>query len=166
MPEEKKSYFTVEEMCVSGSYPKLATIPPENSIQRANIQYTIDRLNIIREKWGGPIIVTSGYRPEKLNKAVGGSATSAHLTGMAADIHPKYGNILLLAQTIIESGVDFDQLILEKITKDANGYITSCQWLHVGFARKNPRKQILCYDGKSYRPMRITKEMRFRDKDL
>ena len=43
-------------------------------------------LQPIRDKYGRPIIVTSGYRSKKVNKAVGGAKTSQHLLGQAADI--------------------------------------------------------------------------------
>ena len=162
MPEEKKSYFTIEEMCVSGSYPKLVEVPKKGTTIYENIQFTIDRLNVIRERWGGPIIVTSGYRNEKLNRAVGGSPTSFHRLGLAADIHPKSGNILDLAKTIINSGVDYDQVILEYVTRDKDGYITDCKWIHVGFGRQSNRKQILAYNGQQYKPVKITTETRFR----
>lgn len=44
-------------------------------------------LQPIRERWGKAIVVSSGYRCERLNKAVGGVSTSQHACGSAADIH-------------------------------------------------------------------------------
>lgn len=44
-------------------------------------------LQPIREAWGKPIVVSSGYRCPKLNKAVGGAANSQHAFGSASDIH-------------------------------------------------------------------------------
>ena len=44
------------------------------------------KLEELRAAWGGPLIITSGYRCEKHNAFVKGSATSFHLQGMAADI--------------------------------------------------------------------------------
>jgi len=46
-------------------------------------------LDPLRESWGNPIIVSSGYRCQELNKAVGGAKTSQHLLGQASDIHTK-----------------------------------------------------------------------------
>lgn len=155
-------YFTVEECCVSASYPKLVEIPAKGTSIYKNLTYLIERLDIIREKWGGPIIVTSGYRPPKLNKAVGStSKNSAHLVGLAADIHPKNGNIMDLAALIATMDMDFDQLILEKTTVK-NGQIINCQWLHIGFSRVNNRRQILAWDGKTYKPVKITTETKFK----
>lgn len=153
-------WFTTEEMCVSASYPKLVEVPEDGSQIYWNIQYTIERLDRIREEWGSPIIVTSGYRPQKLNKAVGGSRTSAHLTGMAADIHPKKGSIMKLAELIVNMEMDFDQLILEKCTVK-NGIVTDCQWLHVGYSRNRNRRQVLAWDGKGYKEVKITRETKF-----
>lgn len=154
-------YFTTEECCVSASYPKLVEIPQKGSSIYNNLAYLIERLDIIREKWGGPIIVTSGYRPPKLNKAVGSTAkNSAHLVGLAADFHPKNGNIMDLAALIVNMDMDFDQLILEKTTVK-NRQITNCQWLHIGFSRVNNRNQILAWDGKSYKPVKISKNIEF-----
>ena len=45
-------------------------------------------LNVIRQFTGGPVIVTSGYRCPKHNKAIGGTEQSYHLYGQAADIYP------------------------------------------------------------------------------
>lgn len=154
-------YFTIEECCVSGSYPKLTEVPKDGTPIYWNILYTIERLDRIREEWGSPIIVTSGYRPPALNKAVGGSRTSSHLTGMAADIHPKNGNIMDLAALIANMYMDFDQLILEKTTVK-NGEITNCQWLHVGYSRTNNRRQVMAWDGKTYKPVKITTETKFK----
>ena len=44
------------------------------------------KLEALRSAWGGPLIITSGYRCPLRNKAVGGAAASYHLRGMAADI--------------------------------------------------------------------------------
>lgn len=154
-------YFTVEECCVSASHPKLVDVPQKGTAIYNNLTYLIERLDIIREKWGSPIIVTSGYRGRLLNNAVGGSRTSAHLVGLAADIHPKNGNIMDLAALIATMDMDFDQLILEKTTVK-NGQIINCQWLHIGFSRTTNRRQILAWDGKTYKPVKITTETKFK----
>lgn len=148
-------YFTIEECCVSASHPKLVDVPQKGTTIYNNLTYLIERLDIIREKWGSPIIVTSGYRNRLLNNAVGGSKTSAHLVGLAADIHPKNNNIMDLAALIATMDMDFDQLILEKTTVK-NGQIINCDWLHIGFSRTNNRRQILAWDGKTYKPVKIT----------
>ena len=154
-------YFTINELCVSGSYPKLVEVPAKGTTIYNNLVFLIERLDVIREKWNGPIIVTSGYRSEKLNKAVGGSRTSYHRLGLAADIHPKSGSIIGLAECIVNSGLEFDQLILEYVTVK-NNEIIDCKWVHVGFSRVNPRKQILAWNGNQYIPVKITTETKFK----
>lgn len=154
-------YFTISEMCTSASHPKLATQPAPGSELYKNLLYTMERLDAIREKWGSPIIVTSGYRSPALNKAVNGSRTSAHCSALAADIHPKNGSIMDLAALIVSLPMEWDQLILEKTTVK-NGEVIDCQWLHVGFSRTKNRNQILAWDGKSYKPVKITQEVKFK----
>jgi len=151
-------WFKLKEFCVSGSHPELVEVPKEGTPIYNNIVYLMERMDIIREKWNGPIIVTSGYRPPKLNKAVGSTAkNSAHLVGLAADFHPKNGKIMDLAKQIASMEMDWDQLILEKCTIK-NSEIINCQWLHLGFSRTNNRRQILAWDGKTYKPVKITTE--------
>lgn len=53
------------------------------------IEKLAEVLQIVRNAYGKPIIVDSGYRCPKLNKAVGGVTNSDHLYGAAADIHSK-----------------------------------------------------------------------------
>jgi hypothetical protein len=82
-----------------------------------------------REKLGGPIIVNSGYRCVRHNKAVGGVANSQHLRGEAADVRCEDNK--RLAKIIVENG-RFDQLII---------YPT---FIHVSFKRLGAnRRQIL-----------------------
>lgn len=154
-------YFTISEMCVSGSHPKLVVVPEKGTTIYNNLTYLIERLDRIRYEWGGPIIVTSGYRSQALNKAISGSKSSAHLTGLAADIHPKSGDIMDLATLIATMEMEFDQLILEKTTVK-NGEIVGCQWLHIGFSRTKNRNQILAWDGKVYKPVKVTQETKFK----
>lgn len=107
----------------------------------ANIEALVDNvLDPLREAWGGPITVTSGYRCPELNKAVGGSRTSDHLRGCAADI--KGGSRAVnkrLFELVQKLGLPFDQLIHERgNVKDGP------DWVHVSYRRdgKN-RRQIL-----------------------
>ena len=56
---------------------------------RRNIEYLVDTvLDPLREYLGSPIVITSGYRCRDLNNDVGGSPTSQHLLGLAADFRP------------------------------------------------------------------------------
>lgn len=97
-------------------------------------------LETIRAAVGNrPVLVTSGFRSEALNRAVGGSRTSAHLDGRAADIVvPQFGTPARLAGVIAGlPGLTFDQLILERFGRR--------EWVHIGLARigESPRRQVL-----------------------
>jgi uncharacterized protein YcbK (DUF882 family) len=80
-------YFTLRELIKSDTAIRcgIANNPTKEEI--ANINNLIDNiLDPLREAYGKPIIVTSGYRCERLNKLVKGSKTSQHRFGQAADI--------------------------------------------------------------------------------
>lgn len=79
-------YFTVGELL---RYDP-ARIPHTKTVQ-GNIIKIVKHLDMIREEWGTPIGVTSGYRPSAINRAVGGVSNSQHLTGNAVDIYPVNG---------------------------------------------------------------------------
>ena len=127
-------YFTIKELCKSlTAIQKKINNTPNSEIVN-NLKQLVDFiLDPLRERYGKPITVNSGYRCPALNKAVNGSKTSQHVEGLAADItagSPKENKVLFqLAQ---ELDLPFDQLIDEK----------KFRWVHISFSEK-PRKQIL-----------------------
>lgn len=102
---------------------------------KKNVAVLVDKvLDPLREAWGKPITVTSGYRCAALNKAVGGSATSHHCKGMAADLTT--GNRVenrKIFQLIIDLGLPFTQLIDEK----------NFSWVHVSLDPADVKRQVL-----------------------
>ena len=97
-----------------------------------------------RAKFDKPIRISSGYRSEELCVAIGSKKTSQHALGMAVDMEiPSESNLKVALW--IQNNVDFDQLILEYYTGEANS-----GWIHVSFHEGNNRKQVLTFDGKSY----------------
>ena len=91
-------------------------------------------LDKVRELWGKPIGVTSGYRSAELNRAVGGAKNSQHLRGEAADITAgcrAYNKRLF--EMIVASDIPFDQLI------DENNY----KWLHISYCKGDNRRRVL-----------------------
>ena len=130
-------YFTVAEMVKSETADKHGI---DNRMPKAfifNLINLIDKvLDPLREAYGKPIIVTSGYRCEELNKAVGGSKTSEHMKGMAVDIvgnpNTKDENRKLF-NLVQELGLPFTQLIDEK----------NFSWVHVSYDSCNVKKQVL-----------------------
>lgn len=80
-------YFTIREFerSVTADNLRIKNTIPNNL--RGNIEALVDNiLDPLREAWGRPITVNSGYRSPLLNQAVGGAATSMHQSGQAADI--------------------------------------------------------------------------------
>lgn len=99
----------------------------------ANLTELALLLEKVRLACGAPVIVSSGYRSPKVNTGVGGSKTSAHMQGMAADFTvlgqaPKHTAQVLATMA---KQLDFDQLILEFDS-----------WVHIGIADR-PRRQVL-----------------------
>jgi zinc D-Ala-D-Ala carboxypeptidase len=84
------------------------------------------------------ILISSGYRSPELNQAVGGSATSDHCKGLAADfICPSYGTPNDIVRAIAASGLSFKQVIRE-----------FDRWVHLSIPEEGqePRKQALIID--------------------
>ena len=93
----------------------------------------------IREHFGVPIHISSGYRSAALNKAIGGAASSQHCSGEAIDIDMD-GTAVTNAQIFnyIKENLEFDQLIWEF------GTDTNPDWVHVSYeSTGKQRKQIL-----------------------
>jgi hypothetical protein len=95
----------------------------------------------IRNYFGVPIHVSSGYRSKALNIAIGGSLTSQHCTGEAIDIDMDGSSSDVTNKMVfdyIKDNLNFDQLIFEFGTKDAP------DWVHVSFeSNGKQRKEIL-----------------------
>lgn len=128
-------YFSFQEMERSDTAVRYAI---DNSIPeklKDNVARLVDNvLDPLREAWGRPLTVSSGYRCPALNRAVGGSATSHHMDGMAADITTgnKVDNRRLF-QLIINLKLPFTQLIDER----------DFRWVHVSYDPENVKRQVL-----------------------
>ena len=155
-------YFTIKELCVSGSYPKLVEIPKEGTKEYNHLVYLINNLlDPVRERLGKAVIVTSGYRPPKLNKAVGGASNSNHLYGHAADIHIKGSNVEII-EALLTLNIPYDECIAEKAVFNREGELTGCEWVHVSVRPTGNRSKLLyTSDMKTYhilkRKTKITK---------
>ena len=132
-------YFTLSELTKSATAKRLGIDNTADANTRANLTALIEKvLDPLRERWGMPIIVTSGYRCVALNKAVGGAASSQHTKGEAADIRTvsdsRADNMKLL-RCLLRSGIVFDQVIAEYV--DAAG---RPDWIHVSFKRNGANR--------------------------
>ena len=130
-------YFKVAEMLKSETADKnnIQNIPSAEIEQ--NIEELLEVLDGLREHYGKPIKITSGYRCTELNKLVGGSPTSAHVIGYAADLQAVQGSFEEFKSSVLEwldkSGVKFDQCIIERNK--------NTQWVHFGlFNRKGQQR--------------------------
>lgn len=129
-------YFTIKELTKSqvAKQYRIDNTPNKQQIENltALVEYILDPL---REAYGKPIIVTSGFRCEELNQKINGSKTSQHKKGEAGDIRtvedtPEENKKLF--DLILELNLPFDQLI--------NEY--NFDWIHVSYSPKH-RRQIL-----------------------
>lgn len=132
------NYFTIEELTYSDTANKLKIDNTPSKEIEIHLKELIKFLNPLREAWGSAIKVTSGYRCSKLNKAVGGSITSAHLRGYAADLVPKNNKMSefkSFCKEYLKNNM-FDQCLLEK-----SG---NTEWVHIGLYnnQNQQRKQI------------------------
>ena len=95
----------------------------------------------IRKHFGKPIHISSGYRSDALNKAIGGSKTSQHCTGEAIDIDmdgSAHGITNKMVFDYIKDNLNFDQLIWEF------GTASNPDWVHVSYeSTGKQRKQVL-----------------------
>lgn len=130
--------FTVDELCKSeiAIRRSIDNTPTETVI--SNLQaLVLNVLQPIRNSLG-PITINSGYRSPAVNVAVGGSPTSDHCLGMAADIEIAGYDNKMLAK-FIEQNFKFTQLILEfyEDEQPASG------WVHVSFDPNDLKCQTL-----------------------
>lgn len=96
----------------------------------------------------GALKITSGFRSEALNKAVGGVPNSDHRLGFAADVIPVDVGSLALARWI-QNNVPFDQVILEF------GTVSNPEWIHISNSSRSRREVLRTLDGKNYDSIRL-----------
>ena len=130
-----KLNFTISELIYSqrAEEKKIDNTPNPEALDNM-LELIVNCLQPIRDAIKKPIIITSGYRSQKLNKLIGGTKNSQHMTGQAVDfiiqgLKPEY-----IVNFIIKSGISFDQLI--------NEYDS---WVHVSYIKGKNRKQVLKY---------------------
>lgn len=127
--------FKISELEYSDTAKKYKidnTIPDE---LESNAKRLLEFVQDIRDKWGSGIRITSGYRCPILNKAVGGSKTSAHLMCNAVDLWPVNGKFEEFKRFIVAYLADknFDQCIIEKSGKS--------QWIHLGLYNNSGKQR-------------------------
>ena len=146
------NYFSIKELTASLKATQLGIKNEPTKAALVNLEsLVLNILDPLRAAWGGGIIVTSGYRSVALNKAVGGSQSSAHRYGLAADIVPADKRIGVFKAFVVkwlkDNAINFDQYI------DEQGGGT--EWVHIGIKSPsgNQRRQFLKYRNGHYTPL-------------
>jgi hypothetical protein len=131
--------FSLHEMCKSESALRLNIDNTPGETETENLRLLCEKvLQPVRDHYGKGVKVNSGYRSPESNAAVGGSKTSDHCKGMAADIEiPGVANADL-AQWIMDN-LEYTQLILEFYTPG----IGDSGWCHISYDPNNLKKQEL-----------------------
>jgi hypothetical protein len=127
--------FTLEEFLVSQTAVRHGidmTPPPEVVANLTRLCETV--LQPLREAVNASIFISSGYRPEDLNSLIGGSRTSQHRFGNAADISVAGWPPLEVAQLIVKLELPYDQVIHE-----------FGRWVHVGIADTLRGEELTAY---------------------
>lgn len=128
-------HFTLEEFTRSDTATEKRIANTITAEAAANIALLVSHvLEPARREFGKPIIISSGYRSSRLNKAVGGVTNSQHLTGQAADLQVSPISGLRTLFTIL-AGMDIDQLLFERNSK---GVV----WIHVSYNAAGNRGHI------------------------
>lgn len=124
--------FELEEFLVSQTAERhgIDMTPPDEVVENlARLCRKV--LQPLRDRLASPVMVSSGYRPELLNRLIGGSPRSAHIDGRAADFNVAGYTPHEVVSELILMNPPFDQVIHE-----------FGRWVHVGIAAR-PRKEVL-----------------------
>ena len=131
--------FSLNEMTKSQTALRRGIDNKPGDEEEANLQQLCEQvLQKVRDHFGKPVTVNSGYRSPELNKAIGGSTTSDHCKGMAADIEiPGVSNYEIADW--IKSNCEFRQLILEFYTPG----VPDSGWVHVSYNYEENEKKVM-----------------------
>jgi hypothetical protein len=129
-------HFSLEELTFSDTAARhgIDNVPTDDETLN-NLTRLAKELENVRQLLGFPIHINSAFRSLSVNALVGSKPTSYHTKGLAADIVcPQFGTPKDIVQKIIDSDIEYDQIIWEFNS-----------WCHIGFAQEGqePRKQKL-----------------------
>ena len=135
-PNFSLSEFTASQICERKGWDNT----PSPEILN-NLKFLAEKLEDVRVLLRNPMLVSSGYRSRSLNAHLGSRDTSSHIKGLAVDfISPSFGSPEAIVKAIVESDIQYDQVILE-----------FNRWVHLSFAKESPRLQSLIIDNKGVR---------------
>ena len=132
-------YFSINELTSSATALREGIDNRPSKCAYHLLHVLVDQLlDPLREAWGEPIVVSSGYRCKQLNTIIGGVKNSHHILGCAADIiagsrsdHRRLFRLIVRMQQ--EGQIRFTQLIAEK----------DYRWLHISYVPGMLRNQII-----------------------
>ena len=126
-------HFSLAEMMFSQTAVRkgIGNIPPPQAVTALE-RLCVNVLEPVRAHFGRPVRISSGYRSQALNKAVGGAATSQHVLGEAADITIPGVDNLRLAKWIRDN-TPYDQVICEGT------------WVHCSYGPRNRRQALTAH---------------------
>ena len=134
-------HFSLEELTHSDTAVRLDIDNTPTVEVIDNLTFLSEKLEDVRALLRNPMLVSSGFRSLILNRHLGSRDTSSHVKGLAVDfISPSFGNPEAIVRAIVESDIQYDQVILE-----------FNRWVHLSFAKENPRLQALIIDKKGVR---------------
>ena len=142
--------ISIGSLCTSSVARRLGIDNTPSQEVKKHLLEVITLLECIAKEWDsycesrnlkGGIIITSGYRCAKLNKAVGGVSTSAHVAGYAADLIPVNGMQdefeKFMSEVFARKGYAYDQIIVEESK--------SARWVHVGYKKADGSQRRQCF---------------------
>ena len=132
LKQQLSEHFKLSEFTQSGTARrhKVKNVPGPREVERLRF-LCVKSLEPMRHRFG-VIRITSGFRCKKLNALVGGSPTSQHVLGEAADIHTGGRELSEKMFGFAKQNIPFDQLILEH--NPAHGIY----WLHISLRSDRP----------------------------
>ena len=129
-------HFSLAEFVLSQTAARAGIDNTPDEWVLGHLHLLADRLELVRAHLRVPILISSGYRCHALNRLIGGSSTSAHVSGLAADFTaPAFGTPVQVAAAIAEvEEIQFDQIIHEYRS-----------WVHFGLTAPTlvPRRELL-----------------------
>lgn len=131
-------YFDIKELCHSNTAKqKKIDNTPTREIED-NLNTLIDSiLDPVRERYGSPIRVSSGFRSKALNKAVNGANNSQHLFGEAADLIPYDLDVKALYDLCLDM-IEREEISVGQLINEYN-----FSWVHVSLPTENHRNEII-----------------------
>lgn len=135
--------FSLQELTFSqvASRRGLDNTPSEKV--KDNLERLAFFLEQVRKLFNKPLLISSGYRSREVNEAIGGSKTSQHCEGCAADFNVKGISPSAVVRAIVDGNIPYDQVILEFDS-----------WVHISIPNikgNPPRKQALIIDNNGRR---------------